>query len=363
MSTNPPAPSAPPRSERRAHALALAAGITALAAVGWATWVQWEHQRVTTQLLARATANDATLQALLGEVTRMRLEQSAGTKGPQALLEKLQTYAPMLTSSRFTEPDYQAARKEMAAIVRAFASLGQDAKKPIEERMKQLTPTKDYDELKWLLEAYLEVDPAAATELLQGVLLGQRLPSPRLRWLAAEKLTERNKPLAQQLLRRVLETESSRGFNPDYAAMYPGAVVPDAAAMDANGFFNYVVRYGHTDDPQMEDTLLKVMGRSGHDASTIRECVKLLGERRSVAAIGAIQKAFREPPLQVQDPVLLGHCLQALVDIQGKDARPFLEEQLPKASNPAIANRIQALLNDIASGKVAAAPPPPAKNK
>lgn len=303
-------------------------------------------------LRRQADADRATLQQILGEVTRMRIEQSAGTKGPQALLEKLRTYAPLLTSARTTEPDYRNAQKEMDAVLLAFATVGADGWQPIQDRLNGLDPSKDFDEIKQLLRAALAVDRTKAIALYRDVLLGQRLPSPRLRWFVGAELAEIDRPLAQDLLRRVLLTESSRGFNSDHAAAFPGAVVPDRAALSATGFHNYVLAYARTQDPRLDETLLMVLGRAEHDRMTVQECVKLLGERRSAAAAPVVEKLYHQPPLGQEDPIFLNYCLEAIVAIRGKDAQPFLEAALPKASSELVQKRIQALL-----GKLAGATP------
>lgn len=331
-----------------AVAAAFAAGAVAL----------WRAGQSLDELRTAAAANATTLQQVLGEVTRMRLEQSAGSKGPQALLEKLRTYAPLLASSRTTEPDYLNAKKEMDAILRAFATLGADADKPLRDRLAQLKPEKDFDELKWLLEAAVRVEPTAGLQLLKDVLLGRQLPSPRLRWYAADLLTRHDRPLAQSLLRQVLLTESRNGFNEAHAAAYPGAVIPDKAAMSQSGFNNFVIAYARTDDPKMDETLLMVMGRTADDRVTLQECIKVLGSRRCAAAVPMIEKLYKSPPLQQDDPLFLNYCLEALVDIQGKAARPFLEAALPDATTETVSKRIQFLLNKIINGDLEPKPAP-----
>lgn len=250
----------------------------------------------------------------------------------------------------------------MDAILRAFGTLGKDAWQPIQDRLTQLKPDKDFDEVKNLLDASVAVDPAAGTLLLKEVLLGQRLPSPRVRWYAADKLNQTDRPLAQSLLRQVLRTESARGFNPDHANAYPGATIPDQAALSGSGFVNFVLKYVDSKDPQMEDTLLMVVGRSEHDRSTVQECVKALGLAHSTKAVPVIEKLYKNPPLNQQDPIFLGYCLEALVDIQGAEAKPFLERELADASSDTVATKIQFLLNRINNGQPAPRPPatPPA---
>jgi hypothetical protein len=344
--------SAPSPSPRRSGALLLVAAALPAAALVFTGVALWRFGTNADALAAAHGRQEAVLQQVLGEVTRMRIEQSTGTKGPQALLEKLRVYAPLMADARTTEPDYQNAKKEMEAILRAFATIGKDAWQPIQDRIAQLQPDTGFEELKQLLRASVAVDRDAGTKLLEQVLLGHALPAPRLRWYAAHALIEHDRPLAQARLRQVLLTESSRGFDPAHAAAFPGASVPDRAALSATGFFNFVVQYVKSGDPQLEDTLLQVMGRTEHDLTTLQECVKALGERRSAKAVPAIERLYTDPPLQQQNPIFLGYCLQALVDIQGAGAKPFLEKALANAGSDVVATKIQALLTQIANGAV-----------
>jgi len=340
------------------------AAFAAAAAALFAGLALWRAGNQLAELQTAERANAAVLQQVLGEVTRMRLEQSAGSKGPQALLEKLRTYAPLLASARTAQPDYESAKKEMDAILRAFGTLGADAWKPIQERLAQLKPDKDYDEISQLLRAGLAADHAAGVMQLKEVLLGHQLPAMRLRWFAARVLTDADKPLAQNLLRQVLLTESSKGFDATHAAAYPGAVIPDRAAMSESGFSNFVVAYARTEDSKLDETLLMVIGRNEHDRVTVQECVKVLGSRRCERAVPAIEKLYKDPPLQQEDPIFLNYCLDALVDIQGEAAKPFLEAALPNATTEAVSKRIQFLLNKIATGDLAQKPQPaPADQK
>jgi HEAT repeat protein len=249
-----------------------------------------------------------------------------------------------MSNSRITEPDYQSAKREIEAILTAFESIGEDAWDPIMSRIAKLDPQRDHDEVKQLLEAAYRVDPKQGTQLVQDVLLGLKLPAPRLRWYAAHILTERDKPLAQQLLRRVLETESYRGVNPERAAAQ-NLPIPDLAAVAQTGFNNFVTAYVRTDDPKMEDTLLQVLGRVEHDAITIQECIEALGTRRCARAVDPIKKLYRDPPLHQQNPLFLVKCVDAISEILGEEARPWLEDQLRQATSDLVAKHIQHLLN------------------
>lgn len=309
--------------------------LLAVVAFGGLGAVAWDLRNQVAALHQQATANQRTLDQILGEVTRLRIEQRAEGKGPAALLEKLRTYAPLAASSRTTEPDYRNALAEMDAIVRAFGSLGRDAWSPIQDRITQLKPERDFDELKQLLRASLAVDREQGLQLLEQVLLGLRLPNPKLRWHAAGELIEHDRPRAQRLLRRVLTTESHRGVDPDRARAY-GAEIPDLAAMATTGFHNFVQWYVRSDDPQTEEVLLQVMNNTSQDVITVQECIKALANKRSTRAAALIEKLYRNPPLQQENEIFDLCCLRALVDIRGAEARPFLEEALLKARSEAV---------------------------
>ncbi|MBL9079854.1 MAG: hypothetical protein JNL08_20315 [Planctomycetes bacterium] len=300
------------------------------------------------ELRRQNAANDAVLQQVLGEVTRIRVEQRADALGPEGLLKKLRTYAPLVASARVPEPDYLFARRELDAILTAFAALGNDAWKPVTDRLTELDGEKDYDEARYLLRAAMRIDARAGAEIVKNVLAGARLPSPRLRWDAANILIEMDRPLAQRLLRHIMTTESSRGANPDRRGD-PDVPSPAMAATTATGFHNFVALYVKSDDPKLEETLLMVLGRAEHDVVTIQECIKVLGERRCERAVPVIEKLYRQPPGQVQNPLFLNHCLTALHLILGPKARPFLEEALRSAPSDLVTNHCKFLLGELAA--------------
>ncbi|MBX3461919.1 MAG: hypothetical protein KF830_02025 [Planctomycetes bacterium] len=321
----------------------LAAAVIALAGVGIGAW---QLKTEVEALHREATAQAATLREVLGEVTRIRLEQRAEALGPAGLLAKLRAYAPLVTSARVPEPDYQQARRELDAILRAFEAIGPDAWKPVLDRLGQLRGDSDYDEARYLIRAALRIDPRAGKEIAKDVLAGVRLPSPRLRWDAARILLEADRQLAQRLLRHILTTESSRGVNPERMGD-PGLPIPDPAALSATGFHNFVALYVQSEDPALEDTLLMLLGRAEHDLVTVQECVKALGERRCERAVPAIEALFRAPPHRVENPLFQVHCLTALHQIQGAAARPFLEAALRAATSDTVANHCRLLLGQV----------------
>jgi hypothetical protein len=331
----PPAPST-------LRALVVTLVVTAsllLALIGVTTWLALRVEALTDT----NAAVKSSLDEVLGEVTRIRIEQSAGIQGPKGLLEKLRTYAPIAASSRTTEPDFKAAHKEIQAVLRAFESIGEDAWAPIMARLGELRGDKDFDEVRWLLEAAVRVDPKESKQILQQVLLGRYLPSPRLRLQAARMLIDLDKPLAQTLLRQILVTEFHNGINKDRAAAYH-AEAPDPAALAQKGFNNFILWYLRSEDPQTDDTLLMVLGRVEHDVMTIQDCVKALGERRCERAVEPIQKLFKNPPQQ--NPMFLDHCVKAVHKIQGDAARPWLEEAMRTTDVQSVADHIKQLLGN-----------------
>jgi hypothetical protein len=286
---------------------------------------------------------DATLQEMHGEITRLRLEQTTGQPGVRGLMRRLEQFAPLTSNARVTDPDYQAAKQEMQAILRAFATLGADAWDPVVQRLQQLDPQQQFEQVKSLLEATVAIDKARGIELFRDALLGLKFPSPRLRWYTAQRLIELDKPLAQNLLRQILTTESSRGPDLERAKAY-GLSVPDRAALATSGFDTFVNYYVASEDAEIDATLLMVLGRTEHDTITIQTCVEALGNRRCQLAIEPIQQLCRTPPGGIDNPIFLVKCLDALDAIQGRQARPFLEQMLTQTNNPRVADHLKSLL-------------------
>lgn len=295
----------------------------------------------------------ATLSRIENEIARMRIEQRVGGQGPQALMQMLRSHAEALVNARTAAPDFVNAQEQMRAVMRAFASLGQDGVGPLLERFSSLDPKQSFDEMRWLLEALAESDPEKGKQIAAEVLLGRRKPNPRLRWAAAELLQRIDKPLAQSTLRQVLLTETSRGIDPDRAAAY-GATVLDPSAVAATGFFNFVVHYLRTEDPQAEETLLQVLVRPQQDVATLQETIEALGKLRSARAQRRIEELYLKPPGAQQNPLFLNKCLDALVAIRGKDCKPWLQQQLAAAEHDLVVQHIDRLIQEIDGSKPAA---------
>ncbi|MFT4839784.1 MAG: hypothetical protein ACI90M_000234 [Candidatus Azotimanducaceae bacterium] len=324
--------------------VALLLAIALIGAIGFAgyTWLQTE-----TVLAAQSKQLkkvDETLEKMLGEITRMRLEQTSEGQGPQALLEKLKVYAPLTADARIAEPDFQNALRELKAIVRAFESCGDTAWEPVTSRLREADVKKDFNEIKWLMEIAIRLDEKAGKQIAKDVLQGHRMPFPRLRWWAADLLLSHDPQLAGHLLRQILMTESSRGINLD-RAQGSGMQIPDKAAFANTGFNNFVQRYIRSDDKKLEQTLTLLLTRVEHDAITIQECIKELGKRKTTAALTSIKKVYDNPPLEQQNPLFMNICVHAIDQIEGAASVAWLEERLKTAPTDSIAKNIQAVLD------------------
>lgn len=295
----------------------------------------------------------ATLSRIESEITRMRIEQRVGGQGPQALMQMLRSHAEALSNARTTGPDYVNSQEQMRSVLRAFASMGRDGFEKLMERFSSLDPAQDFDEMRWILEALVQCDAEAGKQLVVKVLLGRSKPSPRLRWTAADLLLRTDKALAQSTLRQVLLTETSRGIDPNRAAAY-GATVLDPAAVAASGFFNFVIHYLRSEDPEAEETLLQVLQRPQQDAATLQETIEALGKMRSARAQKRIQDLYLEPPGAQQNPLFLNKCLDALVAIRGKDCKPWLQQQLTAAEHELVVQHIDRLIQELDGNKPAA---------
>lgn len=317
----------------------IASALLLAAAAGALAYATLAVARRAAGLDDRLIAIERQLAVLGAEVTRFRIEQRADGKGPQALLEVLRVYAPYSSSARVTDPDRKMAEEQIEAVLRAFGALGQDALGPVLARFQQLDPEQHFDELKLLLRAASKCDPERGRHLTVDVLRGVVKPHPRLRWVAADLLLNLDPQLAQRVLREILLTESSRGPDPDLAVAY-GLPMMDPAAVATTGFSNFVVHYLRSQDPATEDTLLQVLFRTGQDLPTLQLVIEELGKRKAVRAQQRIEELYRKPPVISDNPLFLNKCIDALVEIRGKDAVGWLETELAKATNPMVQKQI-----------------------
>lgn len=294
----------------------------------------------------RLAAIEPQLKSILGEVTRIRIEQRSEKKGTEALLEKLRTYAPLAASSRTTQPDFRMAIDEMNATMLAFTAVGKDAFPFIAARFRSLDSKLDYDEMSQLLRAASAADPEAGQRLVISVLQGGTdiMPSPRLRFAAADLLLKIDKPIAQSLLRRIVLAESYRGRDFDRAAAHElPQLAPQSIA--SSGFSTFVIHYMRTEDPATEDTLLQILNRADNDFLTVQEIIEWLGEHRCIRASSRIEDLYHKPPGAADNALFLNKCLDAIANIRGASARSFFESELATATNKLVIDHLTYLIN------------------
>lgn len=161
--------------------------------------------------------------------------------------------------------------------------------------------------------------------------------------------------------RVTLRAESVRGINPERAT--PGTIILDPT-ITSSGFENFLDRYMRSEDAERAATLQMILGRGEHDLRTLQESIKCLATLKCHEAVPAIEKLYARPPVISENPIFLAICLQAVFDIDGEAARPYLEEQLKTASNELTANKIKHLLQQLDNPQPAPQPlPPPTDEK
>lgn len=334
----------------RATAWTLPLLIAALLGLGLQIALQFSLKEDLHDARQRLEATEQQLQALTAEMTRYRIEQSTGSKGIAALLEQLKAYAPELTSGMVPKPEYRQAKKEMDAVLQAVKALGKDAFEPIHRRFLDLGQ-QEFDERKWLLEAMVAADRGRGLDFAQQVLEGYHQGVPvtsRMRLYAADVMVREDQARAGLVLRNVLRTESVRGINPERAS--PGITIPDPS-VTSSGFENFIDRYMRSEDPERAATLQMILGRGEHDLRTLQESIKCLAQLQCHEAVPAIQKLYARPPVVSENPIFMMICLDAIADIDGEAARPYLEEQLKDAGNELVANKIKHRLQDLDAQK------------
>ncbi len=86
--------------------------------------------------------------------------------------------------------------------------------------------------------------------------------------------------------------------------------------------------------------------------------------RKCLDAVKPIEKLYHKPPLGIENAVFLNHCLEALFQIQGRAAKPFLEAALAQPTHELVGQKIQYLLARIEAGDFGLVPvlPAPAAN-
>jgi hypothetical protein len=278
----------------------------------------------------------------------LRIErQSTVGAGVPALLEQLRYWAPQLEAASTPQAEMPAIRQRIGDVMKAVAALGKDAYPAIAAEFDKHADDL-HDELRrWLLRAASAADPTRGRDLLIQVLRAlQRKVSTRLREFAADELTAIDKPAAGAVLRSILQYESSRGISadripPELLALRPETYYGHSGHFP--GFFNFVIKYAATGDPEIDLTLTMLLGRHEHDLPTIQAAVKELGARKYKGAAARIRELYASPPGIPDNPLFQLHCLDALAAIEGRGACDFFEQEKRRARHEMLVGKLNEL--------------------
>ena len=292
-------------------ATALAAGGAAL--LRFSLLPEIARQRAAQDALSTEVAR------LADAVQALRFEKPAGnTLG--TILEHLKYWSGKMEqygNSVVEKPRIEAHIKEG---MEALAGLGANATGAIEETFLANSTTDD--ELRWrLLKVLCQLDKARGQKLAERCLRRQVSVTPRLRVLAADELLALDGRQAGEVLKQVLTTEYHRSTRPPL----PGEPLQPR---EDPGFYNFVIRFLQSSYPGKEGVLLELLHATHQDLMTLNEVVGGLAAQKSRDAVPKIQEYFeardRHP---FSSPLFRRRCAQALVEILGQDACPYLREQ------------------------------------
>jgi hypothetical protein len=281
------------------------------------------------------------------QLYRFERNSTAGL-GASALLEQLRFWAPKLESAATPQAEQPAIRKRVDDVLAAFMAAGSDTGAILEAEFHRTKSGADDELRKWIVRGLVRADRERAKTLLVQVLRGLKFDvSPRLREFAADELIAIDKATAGQVLRDILGYESKGGLVPErmpreLIEQQPHIVEGHRGSYP--GFFNFVIKYAQTGDPETVPTLLMLIGRAEHDRMTIQECVKHLGALKARDAVPRIQELFDNPPEIPDNPMFKNICLDALVAIQGREACNWLRQAQVRETRELVANKLRDLL-------------------
>ncbi|MBK8976515.1 MAG: hypothetical protein IPM29_11410 [Planctomycetes bacterium] len=349
MTATPPPPTTP--RPPRANAILVLCALNLLTLAGLAALIA---TRLAPELRGELAATRARLERVEEQLRLARLEARSTGQGPAALIEQIAHWAPDLQSSATPEPQLREIRARLDDILEAVGALGPDAFDAFVARLATGATAGDQqldDETrKWILKAAVRADRARGLPLLAEVVRGNRFaPSARLRFFAADELRELDRELAGQALRQVLQVESAAGLTrqppPGLAPEYERHIGTERFPE----FYNLIYRYVACGDPDCAATLQMILGRAEHDRLTYQECIRHLGQLRCRDAVPRIQELYHELPRREFAPLFQTTCLQAVADILGAEACPWLQDELRNADVEIVANKLRELIKQLCS--------------
>ncbi|MHC5066360.1 MAG: hypothetical protein ACYTG5_20580 [Planctomycetota bacterium] len=274
----------------------------------------------------------------------MRMERGSEGLGIQAVIEQIRFWAPQLQYSSTLAAEVPRLNKILEDCNRAIAAIGAEAFPAIEAAIAENV---DEDEArKALMKASYFADARLSEQLMERMLRGtQYSPSPRLRFIAADELLRVNRALAGQVLADILRSEAAMGVDrrldpqdPNAQYLNPMGVKPFPQ------FFNFIARFASSGYEDKESVLLMILGRPNHDINTYREVIRELAKLKSQDAVKYIKQLYERPPGIEIRPLFKVDCLQALADIQGREAEPFFQKALLNATHQSVITKLKALI-------------------
>ncbi|MEZ5989809.1 MAG: hypothetical protein R3F30_11930 [Planctomycetota bacterium] len=216
-----------------------------------------------------------------------------------AILDYIEYWAGKLAESGQDLVLYPKLEERLALGTKALRAYGPDAFQALQRRfVAALSEGSAKNGLKAkLLELAKDVDRGQAEELAVEVLTNPSMPS-FLRNAAARELLVLDRTKAGDLLREILLYESHKGLRkPDapYLRQDFHRLPAGMAAQSYMGYWNNVMYYLQSDNPQKEDTLLALLLQPYHNVSTYGAILNGLQQLKSRRAVPYLKQLFDDP--------------------------------------------------------------------
>lgn len=262
-----------------------------------------------------------------------------------ALLDHLQYWAPWLQKTTMGSSERFNVETRVQDIVESMALLP-DAFPQIATVLKENPAGGDADSAdetrKWLLVAAQRAAPEKAVEILAAVVEGKDMDvSLRLRRFATDQLLKSAPERVGKILHELLSRDPSRRRSNQ----------TEAAAIRSKQMFHFIDAYVASKHPDAEKTLVRILMKTEYfDPMTVQRCVEALGQAKTRSAASRIQKLYWQQapvPGQVPNPIFRRKCMEAVVQILGQEAVPFLREIDKRESDASIQARLRELKNEL----------------
>lgn len=271
-------------------------------------------------------------------------------KGFNALLDHLTYWAPQLQTANDGTLEFYKIEKRVEDLVDTMGQLP-DVYQQIDAALRDggataEDPATDDEIRKWLLRAAHAANPDKGKALYTELLIADRIDvSGRLRRIAVQALFEIDKKLTGEILHKILTNENARGIQ------RPGAQSGSGRRGRQPQFYNFIEFYVASEHPDVNKTLMQMLGHPEHDLLTLQACTKFLGQRKVRPAVAQLKALYWDQHTphagQVPNPLFRMKLLNAVVEIEGQNAKEFLVEVDRKEGNTAIRNRLNELRKQI----------------